>query len=56
MPNSAASNTQGLIDVSTRIMAKRGVQIGQIWAVDQDIATGVWPKRTTTPPTAVPRS
>jgi multimeric flavodoxin WrbA len=40
------SNTQGLIDVSTRIMVKQGVQIDQIRAVDHDIATGVWPDMT----------
>ncbi|MEU0875051.1 flavodoxin family protein [Nocardia brasiliensis] len=40
------SNTQGLIDVSARIMAKNGVQVSQIRAVDHDIAFGVWPDMT----------
>jgi multimeric flavodoxin WrbA len=37
------SNTQGLIDISTGIMAKHGVQVDVVRAVDHDIATGVWP-------------
>jgi len=40
------SHTQGLIDVSARIMAKQGVRVDQIRAVDYDIATGVWPDMT----------
>ena len=40
------SHTQGLIDVSARIMAKQGVRVDQIRAVDHDIATGVWPDMT----------
>ncbi|HEY3437430.1 MAG TPA: NAD(P)H-dependent oxidoreductase, partial [Actinotalea sp.] len=36
------SNTQGLIDVSAAIMAKHGVQVDVIRAVDHDIATGVY--------------
>jgi hypothetical protein len=40
------SNTQGLINVSVRIMAKHGVQVDQIRAADHDIATGVWPDMT----------
>ncbi|ASF12562.1 hypothetical protein NBRGN_016_02230 [Nocardia brasiliensis NBRC 14402] len=40
------SNTQGLIDISARIMAKNGVQVAQIRAVDHDIAFGVWPDMT----------
>ncbi|MEU1984054.1 flavodoxin family protein [Nocardia sp. NPDC019395] len=40
------SNTQGLIDASAGIMAKNGVQVSQIRAVDHDIATGVWPDMT----------
>ncbi|AFU04234.1 flavodoxin family protein [Nocardia brasiliensis] len=40
------SNTQGLIDISARIMAKNGVQVSQIRAVDHDIAFGVWPDMT----------
>ncbi|WP_107658416.1 flavodoxin family protein [Nocardia suismassiliense] len=40
------SNTQGLIDVSAHIMAKNGVQVSHIRAVDHDIAFGVWPDMT----------
>ncbi|MFE9575843.1 flavodoxin family protein [Nocardia sp. NPDC006044] len=40
------SNTQGLIDISARIMAKNGVQVSHIRAVDHDIAFGVWPDMT----------
>lgn len=37
------SNTQGLIDISTSIMARHGVAVDVVRAVDHDIATGVWP-------------
>ncbi len=37
------SNTQGLIDISTRIMTKHGVEVDVVRAIDHDIATGVWP-------------
>ena len=37
------SNTQGLIDISTSIMAAHGVAVDVVRAVDYDIATGVWP-------------
>jgi multimeric flavodoxin WrbA len=37
------SHTQGLIDISTAIMAKHGVAVDVVRAVDYDIATGVWP-------------
>lgn len=40
------SNTQGLIDISAQIMAKNGVQVSHIRAVDHDIAFGVWPDMT----------
>ncbi|MFC9436066.1 flavodoxin family protein [Nocardia sp. NPDC057030] len=40
------SNTQGLIDISARIMEKNGVQVSHIRAVDHDIAFGVWPDMT----------
>jgi hypothetical protein len=40
------SNTQGLIDVSAGIMQKQGVQVDMVRAIDQDIATGVWPDMT----------
>ena len=36
------SNTQGLIDISTNIMEKHGVEVEVVRAVDHDIATGVW--------------
>jgi len=37
------SNTEGLIDISSRIMAANGVAVEVVRAVDHDIATGVWP-------------
>ena len=37
------SNTQGLIDISTNIMEKHGVEVEVVRAIDHDIATGVWP-------------
>ena len=40
------SNTQGLIDVSTTIMRKHGVDVEVLRAVDHDIATGVYPDMT----------
>ncbi|MEW2489586.1 flavodoxin family protein [Streptomyces sp. NPDC048411] len=40
------SNTQGLIDMSRRIMEGQGVQVDVVRAVDHDIATGVWPDMT----------
>jgi multimeric flavodoxin WrbA len=42
----AVSNTEGLIDVSRKILEKQGVQVDVIRAVDHDIATGVWPDMT----------
>jgi multimeric flavodoxin WrbA len=39
----AASNTDGLIKVSTDIMQKRGVHVDVIRTIDHDIATGVYP-------------
>src|SRR5689334_1306933 len=36
------SNTEGLIDVSRKIMLKQGVRVDEFRAVDHDIATGVW--------------
>jgi len=38
-----SSNTQGLVDISRRIMEAHGVQVDVVRAVDHDIATGVWP-------------
>ncbi|RZT14941.1 multimeric flavodoxin WrbA [Kribbella sp. VKM Ac-2569] len=40
------SNTEGLVDVSRKIMEKQGVGVDVIRAVDHDIATGVWPDMT----------
>jgi multimeric flavodoxin WrbA len=40
------SNTQGLIEVNTRIMEKHGVQVEVLRAIDHDIAIGVWPDMT----------
>lgn len=40
------SHTQGLVDVSAKIMEKQGVMVEQIRALDHDIATGVWPDMT----------
>jgi len=37
------SNTQGLIDISMRIMEANGVDVDVVRAIDHDIATGVWP-------------
>jgi multimeric flavodoxin WrbA len=37
------SNTQGLVDVSRKIMEKHGVKVEVIRPVDHDIATGVYP-------------
>jgi multimeric flavodoxin WrbA len=36
------SNTQALVDISASIMAKHGVEVEVIRAVDHDIATGVY--------------
>jgi multimeric flavodoxin WrbA len=36
------SHTQGLVDVSTAIMRKHGVEVEVLRAVDHDIATGVY--------------
>ncbi|WP_199811267.1 hypothetical protein [Kitasatospora phosalacinea] len=40
------SHTQGLIDISTGIMERQGVQVEVLRAVDHDIATGVRPDTT----------
>ena len=40
------SNTDGLVEVSSNIMAKQGVEVETIRAVDHEIATGVWPDMT----------
>jgi hypothetical protein len=36
------SNTDGLIELSSMIMRRRGVGVELLRAVDYDIATGVW--------------
>ena len=41
-----ASNTGGLIDLSSGIMQSRGVAVDTLRAVDHEIATGVWPDMT----------
>ncbi|MFE9817374.1 flavodoxin family protein [Streptomyces sp. NPDC005773] len=40
------SNTDGLIDLSSGIMRRHGVQVETVRAADHDIATGVWPDMT----------
>jgi multimeric flavodoxin WrbA len=40
------SNTEGLANISMAIMRSNGVAVGQVRAVDHDIATGVWPDMT----------
>lgn len=40
------SNTDGLLGVSTRIMAEHGVEVEVVRAVDHDIAIGLWPDMT----------
>jgi multimeric flavodoxin WrbA len=42
----AISHTDGLIEVSRRIMEKQRVETTVVRAVDHDIATGVWPDMT----------
>jgi multimeric flavodoxin WrbA len=40
------SHTEGLIDISRKIMEAQGVQVDVIRAIDHDIAIGVWPDMT----------
>ncbi|WP_047245307.1 flavodoxin family protein [Maribacter thermophilus] len=40
------SHTQGLMDVSIKIMEKEGVQVSQLRLVDYDVASGVYPDMT----------
>ena len=40
------SHTQGLADRSIAIMERNGVTVEQFRAVDEDLATGVWPDMT----------
>ena len=42
-------NTRGIVDLSARIMREQGVRVGLIRAIDQDIATGVYPDIATVP-------
>jgi multimeric flavodoxin WrbA len=42
----AVSHTEGLIDVSRKILEKQGVQVEVVRPIDHDIATGVWPDMT----------
>ncbi|WP_069814375.1 flavodoxin family protein [Streptomyces sp. TP-A0874] len=37
------SNTDGLVELSSGIMRRHGVEVDVVRAVDHDIATGVWP-------------
>ncbi len=45
-PSPTPSHTQGLMDVSTAIMAKHGVSIDEIRLVDRAVAPGVYPDMT----------
>jgi multimeric flavodoxin WrbA len=45
-PSPELSHTGGLVDVSASIMRKHGVEVEIVRAVDEDIATGVWPDMT----------
>jgi predicted Fe-S protein YdhL (DUF1289 family) len=40
------SHTQGLIDLPAEILARQNVSVEEIRAVDNDLATGVWPDMT----------
>src|SRR5215831_20113707 len=40
------SHTQGLIDISSEILAQQGVSVEEVRAIDHDIANGVWPDMT----------
>jgi multimeric flavodoxin WrbA len=40
------SHTQGLADISSSIMERKGVAVEHIRPIDHDIATGVWPDMT----------
>jgi multimeric flavodoxin WrbA len=40
------SHTEGLVDISSAIMRKHGVEVEVLRAVDHDIATGVYPDMT----------
>ncbi len=40
------SHTQGLADISMEIMRRQGVTVDCVRAIDEDLATGVWPDMT----------
>jgi len=40
------SHTQGLMDLSAELMRRQGVGVEMIRAIDEDIASGVWPDMT----------
>jgi hypothetical protein len=42
-PSPEASNTEGLMRISTAIMERNGVEVDLVRAVDHDLAPGVWP-------------
>jgi multimeric flavodoxin WrbA len=42
-PSPERSHTQGLIDLSSAIMAANGVAVEEVRAVDHELAPGVWP-------------
>ncbi|MFH9071365.1 flavodoxin family protein [Streptomyces alboflavus] len=45
-PSPEQSHTQGLIDISRKIMETQGVRVDEIRAVDHDLAPGVYPDMT----------
>ncbi|MEV8021431.1 flavodoxin family protein [Streptomyces sp. NPDC086554] len=45
-PSPEQSHTQGLIDLSRKIMEQQGVRVDEIRAVDHDLAPGVYPDMT----------
>ncbi|MFP3992532.1 flavodoxin family protein [Streptomyces sp. E11-3] len=45
-PSPEQSHTQGLIDISRKIMEQQGVRVDEIRAVDHDLAPGVYPDMT----------
>jgi multimeric flavodoxin WrbA len=40
------SHTQGLMDISMEMMRRVGVEVGEIRAIDHEIASGIWPDMT----------
>ncbi|GAU69276.1 hypothetical protein SSP35_11_00950 [Streptomyces sp. NBRC 110611] len=45
-PSPETSNTEGLVDISRRIMEQQGVRVDEFRAVDHDLAPGVYPDMT----------